>query len=203
MSEDNKQKKRTKLMVYLIVFAGAIVLLFTGREVYINMLSLPLGDYDFLKINEKAPIFSGTYICSQAPNPAVLLSSNYKKIILYFYPKDNTPFCTMQAKSLRDNYDLLKQKNYEIIGVSTDCIASHKEFIKKYNLKFKLISDVSHTIHDKYGVWSQKSFFGKKYWSTSRITFIIVDGVIKSIIKNIKHRDHAKQILEEDKNFKY
>ncbi len=189
-------------MIYLFVCLVAISLLFAGREVYVNMLSLPSQGYNFLKVNQKAPIFSGTCVCKQAPKPKILFSSKYKKIILYFYPRDNTPFCTMQAKSLRDNYDLLKKKNYEIIGVSTDCIESHKEFIEKYNLEFKLISDTSHAIHDKYGVWSQKSFFGKKYWGTSRVTFVIIDGVIKSIIKDIRHRDHAKQILEQDENFK-
>ena len=129
-----------------------------------------------------------------------ILLSNYrgKKVVLYFYPKDNTSGCTAEACSLRDNYSALKSKGYEVIGVSVDSAASHKKFIEKHELPFTLIADTEKSLVNEMGVWGEKSMYGRKYMGTFRTTFIInEEGVIERIItpKEVKTKDHAAQIL--------
>ena len=129
-----------------------------------------------------------------------ILLSNYrgKKVVLYFYPKDNTSGCTAEACSLRDNYSALKSKGYEVIGVSVDSAASHKKFIEKHELPFTLIADTEKSLVNEMGVWGEKSMYGRKYMGTFRTTFIInEEGIIERIIspKEIKTKDHAAQIL--------
>lgn len=122
-----------------------------------------------------------------------------KKIALYFYPKDLTSGCTAQACNLRDNYSQLTEAGYQIIGVSVDNEASHRRFIDKNQLPFPLISDVDHKLVEEFGVWGEKSMYGRKYMGTFRTTFLIAaDGTIERIIgpKEIKTKDHAKQILQ-------
>ncbi len=123
-----------------------------------------------LQINDPAPAFIG----KDQDNKTIKLANFIgRKLVLYFYPKDNTPGCTAQACNLRDNYEALLQAGYEVVGVSTDSAASHKRFIEKKKLPFRLIADEDHTIHEQYGTWVQKSMFGKQYWGTARLTFVI------------------------------
>ena len=121
-----------------------------------------------------------------------------KKIALYFYPKDMTSGCTAQACNLRDHKDELADAGYQVIGVSVDGAASHKKFIEKNSLNFPLISDTDHTLVEKFGVWGEKSMYGRKYMGTFRTTFIISpDGIVERIItpKEVKTKEHASQIL--------
>lgn len=121
-----------------------------------------------------------------------------KKLVLYFYPKDNTSGCTAEACSLRDNIDALRAKGYEIVGVSSDSAASHQKFIAKHELPFTLIADTDHKLQEEMGVWGEKSMCGRKYMGTFRTTFLIgPDGTITDIFqpKQIKTKEHALQIL--------
>ena len=146
-----------------------------------------------LQVNDPAPAFVGK---DQDNKTIQLADFAGKKLVLYFYPKDNTPGCTAQACNLRDNYELLQQAGYEIVGVSTDSAASHKRFVEKKQLPFRLIADEDCTIHEQYGTWVQKSFLGKQYWGTARLTFIIDEaGKIERIIDRVKTVSHTAQIL--------
>ncbi|MDX5422288.1 MAG: thioredoxin-dependent thiol peroxidase, partial [Hymenobacteraceae bacterium] len=133
----------------------------------------------------------------QNGNTVKLSDYRGKKVILYFYPKDNTPGCTAQACNLRDNYSNLRQKGYEVIGVSTDSEKSHQNFIGKFELPFTLIADTDKQIVEQYGVWQEKSMYGRKYMGTMRYTFVIdEEGVIQDIITKVKTKEHAGQILK-------
>ena len=121
-----------------------------------------------------------------------------KKLVLYFYPKDSTSGCTTEACNLRDNYAALRRAGYEVVGVSVDSAASHQKFIAKHELPFPLIADTEKTLVEAFGVWGEKSMYGRKYMGTFRTTFIInEEGVIERIIlpKEIKVKEHAEQIL--------
>jgi peroxiredoxin Q/BCP len=146
-----------------------------------------------LSVGEKAPAFAGK---DQNSNPIGLSDFAGKKVALYFYPKDNTPGCTEQACNLRDNYLELKSKGYEIIGISTDDEKSHQKFIKKFSLPFPLIADTDKSINEAFGVWVEKSMYGKTYMGTKRTTFIIDEtGTITNIIEKVNTKDHSKQII--------
>lgn len=126
--------------------------------------------------------------------------SDYKgrKIALYFYPKDNTSGCTAEACSLRDGYDELKKAGYEIIGVSKDSAKSHRGFIEKQNLPFRLIADTDTTLQKQFGVWAEKKMYGRTYMGTLRYTFLIDEnGVIEKVIEKVDTKNHAQQILNE------
>ncbi len=126
--------------------------------------------------------------------------SDYKgrKIALYFYPKDNTSGCTAEACSLRDGYDELKKAGYEIIGVSKDSAQSHRGFIEKQNLPFRLIADTDTTLQQQFGVWAEKKMYGRTYMGTLRYTFLIDEnGVIEKVIEKVDTKNHAQQILNE------
>ena len=126
--------------------------------------------------------------------------SDYKgrKIALYFYPKDNTSGCTAEACSLRDGYDELKKAGYEIIGVSKDSAKSHRGFIEKQNLPFRLIADTDTTLQQQFGVWAEKKMYGRTYMGTLRHTFLIDEnGVIEKVIEKVDTKNHAQQILNE------
>ena len=119
-----------------------------------------------------------------------------KKVILYFYPKDNTPGCTAQACNLRDNYELLLKQGYQVIGISSDSEKSHKKFIEKHSLPFPLIADTEKEVHNLYGTWGEKNMYGRKYMGTFRTTFVIdEEGKIAEIIKKVKTKEHTNQIL--------
>lgn len=121
-----------------------------------------------------------------------------KNLVLYFYPKDNTPGCTAEACSLRDNIDALRARGYTVVGVSSDSEASHRRFIEKQQLPFPLIADTDHKLQEEMGVWGEKSMCGRKYMGTLRTTFLIDgQGVITHVFgpKAIKTKEHASQIL--------
>ncbi len=146
-----------------------------------------------LKTGDKAPDFTST---DQEGNTVKLSDYKGKKVVLYFYPRDNTSGCTAQACNLRDNYQQLQKEGYEVIGVSSDDEKSHRKFIEKHELPFTLVADTDKTVHEKYGVWVEKSMYGRKYMGTARTTFIIDEkGVITDIIGKVKTKDHTQQIL--------
>lgn len=121
-----------------------------------------------------------------------------RNLVLYFYPKDNTPGCTAEACSLRDNIDALRARGYQVVGVSSDSEASHRRFIEKQQLPFTLIADTDHKLQEEMGVWGEKSMCGRKYMGTLRTTFLIDgNGVITHVFgpKAIKTKEHASQIL--------
>ena len=147
-----------------------------------------------LEIGDKAPLFEGI---DQDGNTVKLADYAGKKVVLYFYPKDNTPGCTAQACNLRDNYQALQAQGYEVFGISSDSEKSHKKFQDKHELPFTLLADTEKTIHDLYGTWGEKQMYGRKYMGTFRTTFIIgEDGNITDIIKKVKTKDHTAQIIE-------
>ena len=148
-----------------------------------------------LTVGDKAPEILGT---NQNGNEIKLSSFNGKKLALYFYPKDSTSGCTAQACSLRDGYEQLRAAGYEVVGVSKDSAKSHQGFINKQGLPFNLIADTDTTLNQAFGVWQEKSMYGRKYMGTARTTFIInEDGIIERIIdsKEVNTKDHANQIL--------
>jgi thioredoxin-dependent peroxiredoxin len=121
-----------------------------------------------------------------------------KKIILYFYPKDETPGCTAQACNLRDNYRALLKQGYVVYGISTDSEKSHRKFIEKEKLPFPLLSDPDRIMHDAYGTWGEKSMYGRTYMGTLRTTFVINEkGVIEEVIEKVDTKNHTEQILNE------
>ena len=148
-----------------------------------------------MNIGDKAPEILGT---NEKGEEIRLSSYKGKKIVLYFYPKDNTSGCTAQACNLRDNYADLRKAGYEVIGVSVDDAKSHQKFIGKNELPFTLIADTDKQLVKQFGVWGEKSMYGRKYMGTFRTTFIInEEGVIERIIspKEVKTKIHASQIL--------
>lgn len=146
-----------------------------------------------LKAGDKAPAFTGI---DQHGNKVSLSTYKGRKVVLYFYPEDDTPTCTVQACNLRDNFALLQQNGFEVIGVSPDDGASHQKFQTKYGLPFTLLSDPRHTIMDKYGVWGPKQMFGHKFMGVHRTTFVIDEkGIIRKIFLRPKTKQHAEEIL--------
>ena len=142
---------------------------------------------------DKAPNFEGL---NQNGDKIKLSDYLGTKIVLYFYPRDNTPGCTAQACNLKDNFKRLSSNAFKIIRISNDSIKSHKKFQEKFNLPFDLIADEDKTIHEKYGTWVEKSMYGRQYMGTARWTFIIdKKGTIINIIEKVKTKDHTNQIL--------
>jgi peroxiredoxin Q/BCP len=147
-----------------------------------------------LKEGDKAPDFKGT---DQHGNVISLSALKGKKVVLYFYPHDNTPTCTDQACNLRDNYQVLLQKGFTVIGVSTDSEKSHQKFSKKYDLPFPLLPDEDRKIVEAYGVWGEKKFMGRIFDGIHRTTFLINGkGIIEKIIDKPHSKTHAEEILE-------
>lgn len=147
-----------------------------------------------LKEGSKAPVFEGV---DQNGNTVSLDDFKGKKVILYFYPKDDTPGCTAQACNLRDNYQELIQKGFQVVGISTDSVKSHKKFEDKYSLPFPLIADEEKKIVEQYGVWGEKKFLGKSYMGTTRTTFLIdEEGNIKKIITKPETKNQTQQVLD-------
>ena len=147
-----------------------------------------------LKEGDKAPEFTAK---DQNGKTVSLADFKGKTVILYFYPKDDTPGCTAEACDFRDNYQSLIGKGFEVIGVSTDDEKSHKKFESKYNLPFPLIADTDHSIVEAYGVWGEKNMYGKKYMGTIRTTFIINGGgVIQKIINKVDTAASSQQVLD-------
>ena len=147
-----------------------------------------------LKEGDKAPEFTSK---DQNGNTVSLTDYKGKNVILYFYPKDDTPGCTAEACSFRHNYQSMLSKGFEVIGVSTDDEKSHKKFVNKYSLPFTLIADADKSIVEAYGVWVEKNMYGRKYMGTARTTFIIDgDGNIKKVIDKVDTKNSSQQVTD-------
>jgi peroxiredoxin Q/BCP len=147
-----------------------------------------------LKTGDNAPVFEGT---DQNGKTISLNDFKGKKVAIYFYPKDNTPGCTVQACNLRDNYEVLMGKGIQVIGVSADSVSSHQKFIDKFDLPFPLIADEDRKVIEQFGVWGPKKFMGKVYDGIHRTTFLIdEDHKIAGVIDKVNTKDHANEILE-------
>jgi peroxiredoxin Q/BCP len=147
-----------------------------------------------LNVGDPAPDFVAK---NQFGEDVALKDFRGKKVILYFYPKDNTPGCTTEACNFRDHYENLLAEGYEVIGVSIDSQQSHQKFIKKHNLPFVLLADEDKSLVQAYGVWGEKNLYGVKYMGTNRVTFVIdEEGIIRHIIKKVDNKNAAQQIRE-------
>lgn len=143
---------------------------------------------------KKAPSFTGK---DQDGKKVSLADFKGKKVVLYFYPQDNTPTCTVQACNLRDNFSALQKEGIVVIGVSPDEEAKHKKFETKFELPFTLLADPELNIIEKYGVWGEKSMYGKSYMGLLRTTFLIDEnGIIKKIFSKPKSKEHSEEILK-------
>ena len=148
-----------------------------------------------LKIGDKAPHFKG-----KDQNGKIIQLEDFanKNLILYFYPKDNTPGCSAEACNLRDNYNALIKSGYAVVGISADSEKSHQKFIEKFNLPFPLIADTDKEILNAYGVWGEKKFMGRTYDGIIRTTFVISkEGIITEIINKVDTKNHTSQIIKE------
>lgn len=147
-----------------------------------------------LKEGDDAPDFT---VKNQNGEDVKLLDLRGNKVVLYFYPKDNTPGCTKEACSLRDNFSTFEEKEIKILGVSTDNEKSHQKFIAKYDLPFTLLADTNHAVADAYGSYGEKKFMGKTYNGVFRKTFLIDEaGKIVKIFEKVKVDEHADEVLE-------
>lgn len=187
-----------KILIAIVLITGLLYILIYKSQIDRKITSLVPKNWDYLQVGQRAPDFKTMYVSNnQRTHKEITLSDlikRKKKIVLYFYPKDGTPFCTKQAKSFIKHHEQLSKFGYEIIGISKDSIEKHLEIIDKYNIPFKLISDPNYTIHEKYGACKTHAN-GQK--SSYRITFIVdKQGVIQHIIKKINITDHALQVLE-------
>lgn len=146
-----------------------------------------------LNIGDKAPNFKAK---NEAGETLSLGDFKGKKLVLYFYPKDDTPGCTAEACNLRDNYKTLLKNGYAILGVSPDTAAKHQKFIAKYELPFSLLADEDHAVSEAYGTWAEKSMYGKTYMGIVRTTFVIDEkGKIENIIEKVDTKNHSAQLL--------
>jgi thioredoxin-dependent peroxiredoxin len=146
-----------------------------------------------LKANDVAPDFE---LESDAGEPVRLSSFRGRKVVLYFYPKDDTPGCTTQACELRDHVREFDSRDAVILGVSPDPVNAHRKFRDKYQLPFTLLADVDHAVAEQYGVWQEKSMFGRKYWGVVRTTFLIdEDGRIAKVLPNVRPAEHVGLLL--------
>lgn len=147
-----------------------------------------------LKPGDQAPAFESV---DQNGNTVKLSDFKGRKLVIYFYPQDNTPTCTDEACNLRDNYKILKDSGLEILGVSPDGIKKHQKFIKKFDLPFSLVADEGSVITDAYGIWGAKTFMGRDYIGLHRTTFVLDEaGKILHIIDKVKSKEHSQQILD-------
>ena len=147
-----------------------------------------------LSKGDKAPEFSGL---NQNGELISLSGFKGKKLILYFYPKDNTPGCTAESCNLSDNYQMWLSKGYEVVGVSLDSVASHKKFADKFQFGFNLIADSDTAILQAYGVWGEKNMYGRKYMGVLRTTFVInEEGIIEEIFEKVDTKNHTDQIIK-------
>ena len=146
-----------------------------------------------LQEGDKAPAFTGK---DADGNRISLADYKGRRLVLYFYPEDDTPTCTVQACNLRDNFSLLQREGLAVVGVSPNDEKSHQKFTKKFSLPFPLIADVDHKIIDKYGVWGEKQLYGRKYMGLHRTTFLIDEkGTIRKIFLKPKNKTHAEEIV--------
>jgi peroxiredoxin Q/BCP len=160
-----------------------------------NLFSIRQSTYmTHLKEGDKAPDFTGL---NEKGEEISLSDYKGKKLILFFYPKDNTPGCTAEACNLRDNYSELKAQGFELLGVSPDSARKHQNFINKFELPFPLLADTEQEVLNKYGAWGEKQMYGRKYMGVFRTTFVIDgEGIIEKIFTKVKTKAHTEQILE-------
>ncbi len=157
-----------------------------------------VDDWVTLEVGDKAPDFDAELTDGNIINLKEILSEG-KRVILYFYPKDNTPGCTTQACDFRDNYSALNDAGYRVFGVSKDSAKSHLNFTNKYELNFDLIVDQDIGLHQKYGVWREKNNYGKTYMGVSRSTFVIdTDGTLIWVGYNIRAKGHVEKLMREN-----
>tara|TARA_A100001011_G_scaffold359718_1_gene406432 strand:- start:426 stop:875 length:450 start_codon:yes stop_codon:yes gene_type:complete len=145
-----------------------------------------------IKEKQKAPLF----ILSSTNGKEFYLKNKNKKIVIFFYPKNDTPGCTLETRDFSKLYKKFKNKKCEIIGISKDSIESHLKFKKKNKITFELLSDDKKKVHKLYGVWGLKTFMGKKFMGTIRTTFLIKRGTVIKIWSNVRVKDHAKEVLD-------
>ena len=146
-----------------------------------------------LKENDEAPGFT---LQDQNGDTVSLSDFRGRKVVLYFYPKDDTSGCTTQACELRDSVETFDARGAVILGVSPDPVTSHRRFADKYDLPFTLLADVDHAVADAYGVWKEKSMYGRKYWGNERTTFVIdEEGRISKVLPKVKPAEHVDQVL--------
>jgi thioredoxin-dependent peroxiredoxin len=149
---------------------------------------------DFIATGTKIPDMTLT---DQDGKPISLQDFAGQKVVLFFYPKDSSPSCTKEVCSLRDGYEVLREKGFEVLGVSPDSEASHQKFIEKQNLPYRLISDPDHELAEAFGAWGEKNMYGKTYMGLIRSTFLIDEaGTVSHVIDKVKTKDHAQQILD-------
>ena len=149
-------------------------------------------------VGKKAPLFTAPAVINGNEIIADFSLSDLigkKEIVLFFYPKDNTPGCTKEVCNLRDNYQLLQKQGYKLLGVSADSQHKHRNFIDKFKLPFPLLSDPDRNVISAYGVWGRKKFMGREFDGILRTTFVIDDGTIQDVITKVNTQDHANQIL--------
>lgn len=146
-----------------------------------------------LQVGDSAPDFATT---NQSGELIKLSDFSDKKLIIFFYPKDNTPGCTAESCNLKDNYSDLLEKGFEVVGVSADDAVSHQKFIAKFSLPYNLLADTNKEMIKSYGVWGEKKFMGKVYDGIHRTTFIINNGVVEKIFLKVKTKEHSNQIIE-------
>ena len=147
-----------------------------------------------IKENTQAPDFA---LLNQEGKSISLKDFSGKALILYFYPKDDTPGCTTEACSFRDDYSVYQGMNVDIVGVSPDNVDSHGKFAEKYDLPFELLSDDGHQVCEAYGVWGKKKNFGKEYDGVHRTTFLIdADGMVRKVFKGVKPASHSQEVIE-------
>ena len=145
------------------------------------------------KVGEKAPNFS---LRDQNGNMVSLESFLGKKVIVFFYPKDDTPGCTIETCNFRDDFKLYEEKNAVLLGISKDGEESHRKFISKFNLPFRLLCDEDHAVAEIYGAWGEKSMYGRKYMGIIRTTVLVdTDGKVEQIFEKVKPKDHSKELL--------
>jgi thioredoxin-dependent peroxiredoxin len=170
-------ERMISLSMFIVIFAAASA--FGGK--------MP-------KEGDKAPVFS---LPDQTGKIHKLADYHGKKVVLYFYPKDDTPGCTKEACSFRDSFEDFKKAGIEVLGVSVDDESSHTKFAEKYNLPFTLLADKDKKVVENYGVWGEKNMAGKKYMGTNRVTFLIGgDGKIVKVFDKVKPDEHAREVLE-------
>jgi peroxiredoxin Q/BCP len=146
-----------------------------------------------LQVGDSAPDFA---ITNQSGELIKLSDFSDKKLIIFFYPKDNTPGCTAESCNLKDNYSDLLEKGFEVVGVSADDAVSHQKFIAKFSLPYNLLADTNKEMIKSYGVWGEKKFMGKVYDGIHRTTFVINNGVVEKIFLKVKTKEHSNQIIE-------
>ena len=147
-----------------------------------------------IKIGDNAPNFS---LKDQNGNAVSLDSFLGKKVILFFYPKDDTPGCTVEACNFRDDFEIYEEKNAVLLGISKDGEESHRKFISKFNLPFSLLCDEDHAVAEEYGAWGEKSMYGRKYMGIIRSTIVVdTEGKVEQLFEKFKPKDHSKELLE-------